>query len=773
MYLTSTAILPLKENIIFPDSVVSITVKRAKSATAVAVSAIGDKLILAVPQEGSLDRDSFQLSDLSEIGTLCQIVQVINLPSGEQKVLLRGLERMIVTNVSLHSEEDCLIASAESVSVGPLNEVELTKKWATTVTVFEEYRELIDFPPDVVMAKLAQLSPIEAADFISAQCFFSYKQKLKLLKELDPLHRLDLLTDVLIQQVGYIRCEKEIREKVDNVINTRHREQYLKEQLRTLQNELNGDENEELIALAEQSGMPEEALERTKKEIERLNTMSEFSPEGTVAKTWIDWAVTLPWASQTEDQEDLEAARQCLNQSHWGLTKVKDRLVEFLAQKALAKDQCPAQVLCLVGPPGVGKTTLGQSVAQALGRKFVSFSMGGMRDESEIRGHRRTYIGSRPGRIIQKLKEAGTNNPVMLLDEVDKLGNDHRGDPASALLEALDPEQNSHFTDHYMEIAFDLSNVIFITTANTVASIPRPLLDRMELIRLPGYLPEEKVHIAQEHLIPRLYTEHGLTKKDVVLSKAAIEQVIHRYTRESGVRSLKRELAKIFRKRSVQVLDHVQKTGQHPEKVTITVKNLEEFLGAPRFVQSGLPTSSTIGYVNGLAWTETGGDVLPIEVAIMKGKESLKLTGNLGDVMKESALAALTYLRSHWSKLTKKSEPDWSTTEIHLHAPEGAVPKDGPSAGLAIATAIFSALTHRPYEVKIAMTGEINLRGEALPIGGLREKILAARRYKLKKVLIPYANKNDFEELESWVYDGLEIIMVKNATEVFEQVLRG
>lgn len=774
MNLTRGPVLALRNAVIYPELTMSFPVTREKSLRAIRSATHDDNLIIVVPQLDSKEEE-INISNLSTTGTLCQIVQVIDPLSMHGtvpvRVLLRGLSRF---NVSMFYDSGDMIQAQVSNKVEETydsKEMAFYRKHLTKLC--EEYRSHYEAFPEEIIQRAQSLNDERFVDFLAAHFELKHELNLVLLAEPNLVRRAEVLSTALQERLLYIRTDAEVRERVEASFTTRQREQYLREQLHAIQNELGAgdDDIEELTSLAEKSGMPEDVLEKTKKEITRLASMSDFSPEATVSRNWIEWVSALPWKAKSDDNTSLVNAREELDSTHWGLEKVKDRLIEFLAQKALAGQDAPAQILCLVGPPGVGKTSLGKTIAQAMGRKFVSFSMGGMRDESEIRGHRRTYIGSRPGRIIQKLKEAGTNNPVMLLDEVDKLGSDFRGDPASALLEALDPEQNTHFTDHYIEVPFDLSDVLFITTANVLHTIPRPLLDRMEVIQLSGYLPEEKTHIAKDHLLPRLYQEHGLTKKDLTLGAGVIETVIQNYTSESGVRQLKRQLAKLFRKQAVKTLTSIQEHDTRLPKKTLTKKDLPELLGAPRRADQKLPTRPIIGYVNGLAWTEVGGDVLPIEVMVTSGKGGLTLTGNLGDVMKESAQAALSYVRANWKKITKKREPEWDKIQLHLHAPEGAIPKDGPSAGLAIATAMLSALAQLPYNPKVAMTGEINLHGDALAIGGLREKLLAAKRMGVKTVLIPKANHYDLVELDEKLVQGLEVIEVSNVTTVFDHAL--
>lgn len=764
-------VLALRGAVIYPGTMISFPVNREKSLTALSAAQKGENLLLVVPQKDP--SEDVEPGNLLYTGTLCHLVQVLHpmpVAGSPLRILLSGVERMSIE--AFFDSGDMVQAQAVALSQDPYDPKRMDYFRKSLLEMFEEFRSRVEAFPEEVLRRAERLNDEHLVDFLAAHGDFTHEQNLQLLDENDLLQRAEKLHTFIHERLLYLRTDAKVRERVEASFSVKQREQYLREQLNAIQNELGGgDDAEELYEQAQNSGMPAEILEKTTKEIGRLQSMSDFSPEATVSRNWIEWVVGLPWKNRTEDNRSLVNARTQLDATHWGLDKVKDRLIEFLAQKALAGEKAPAQILCLAGPPGVGKTSLGKTIAAALGRKFVSFSMGGMRDESEIRGHRRTYIGSRPGRIIQKLREAGTRNPVMLLDEVDKLGSDFRGDPASALLEALDPEQNNHFTDHYIEVPFDLSDVLFITTANVLHTIPRPLLDRMEVIQLSGYLPEEKVHIAKDHLLNRLYEEHGLTKKDLSLNQGVIEKVIQDYTAESGVRQLKRQLGKLLRKQAVVTLTALQEKGERPARRRVGIKDLPELLGAPRHADMGLPTKPIVGYCNGLAWTEIGGDVLPIEVSTSEGKGAVLLTGNLGDVMKESAQAALSYLRAHWKKLTKKPIPQWDKIDIHLHAPEGAIPKDGPSAGLAIATAMLSALAGIKYQPKVAMTGEINLHGDALAIGGLKEKLLAAKRYGITTVLIPKANRFDLAELDEGLLKGLEVVTVEKAPQVFDRAL--
>jgi len=581
------------------------------------------------------------------------------------------------------------------------------------------------------------------------------------------------LLTILMSENELLQLERDIHEKTRKKIDKGQRDYYLREQLRVIHDELGDDEGfsdiEEMRRKVADSGMPQETEEKVLKEISRYSKMSPVSPEATVSKTYIDWLTDLPWDKSSDDHIDLKKAGDILSEDHYGLDEVKERILEFLAVRKLAAENMRAQVLCFVGPPGVGKTSLGRSIARTMGRQFVSFSLGGMRDEAEIRGHRRTYIGALPGRIIQKIRQAGTNNPVILMDEIDKLGCDFRGDPSAALLEVLDPEQNCGFTDNFVEVSFDLSKVMFITTANSTATIPRPLLDRMEMIYLPGYVVEEKINIAKKHLLPRILIEHGLTSRDISIPDETVNRVISLYTMEAGVRGLDRQLSKLARK----VAAEIAANGKDKKKsaVRITVKKLSQMLGVPKLHGTHIPKDNSVGSALGLAWTETGGSVLVIEAAVMAGGGHVSYTGNLGDIMQESAQTALGYLRSNASSYNL-ADFDWQKKDIHIHVPEGAVPKDGPSAGITLALSICSALTGRSVDQSFAMTGEMTLHGDVLPIGGIREKILAAKRIGIKKLIIPAENKIEVDEQSDWILSGVKIRYVKTIRDVFELALK-
>ncbi|MCM8829713.1 MAG: endopeptidase La, partial [Candidatus Omnitrophica bacterium] len=596
------------------------------------------------------------------------------------------------------------------------------------------------------------------------------KDKGALIEKIETGERLRLLIDILNQEIGLLEIQKKIQSQVIKKIEDTQRQYFLSEQLKEIQKELGKEgESDEISQLREKikkAKMSPVAEEKAMEELTRLSKTMPLSPEATVIRTYLEWLINLPWDTRTEDNLDIAHAAKVLDEDHYGLEKVKERILEYLAVRKRSEGM-KSPILCFVGPPGVGKTSLGKSIARAMGRKFVRVSLGGMRDEAEIRGHRKTYIGSLPGRIIQSIRKAGVKNPVFLLDEIDKLGKDFRGDPASALLEVLDPEQNHSFSDHYLEVEFDLSQVLFITTANTEYTIPPPLLDRTEIISLPGYTIWEKKEIAQRHLIPKQLKEHGLTEKNIKFSEEALFKIIRNYTREAGVRNLEREIANICRKVTKKIVETNKEGFYH-----ITAKSLESYLGPEKFSTPSGEKEHKVGVATGMAWTEYGGEILFTEVLIMKGKGNLILTGQLGDVMKESAQAALSYVRAHINDFGL--DPDfYKDIDIHIHVPEGAIPKDGPSAGITIATALISCLTGKPVDAEIAMTGEITLQGKVLKIGGLKSKILAAHRSGIKKVIIPQENEKDLKEIPAKVKEDLEIVMVKNIREVIEKSIIG
>jgi ATP-dependent Lon protease len=642
---------------------------------------------------------------------------------------------------------------------------------------FERYNTLQPRIPGEIMSSIMGIEDVgQLVNLVASHLSVKLEFKQRLLETADLEEALTALLKMLVEEIDILELEHDIQNRVRSVVDKQQKEYYLREQLRIIQDELGQNRGEEGGEFAQYdkkiaaSAMSEEARTKAQKELDHLSKMPSMSPEAAVVRNYLDWLIDLPWGLRTVDNMDIAHAAQLLEEDHYGLDKVKDRILEFLAVRRQAGNEMKAQIICFVGPPGVGKTSLGRSIARALDRKFVNVSLGGVRDEAEIRGHRRTYIGSLPGRIIQKLARAGSCNPVILLDEIDKLGNDFRGDPASALLEVLDPRQNYSFTDHYLEVPFDLTEVLFITTANVTHSIPKPLLDRMEIIKLSGYTNQEKTQIALQHLFPRVLKEHGLTSSQVKMSTGTVSKIASAYTREAGVRGLERELSTIARKITRKIVEATDKKENFTLPVSVKSSQLKDYLGPPKLYDTKIPKIAQKGNVVGLAWTEAGGDVLLIEAVTMKGKGELALTGNLGDVMQESARAAVSFLRAE-SEALGIGEFNWKAVDIHVHVPDGAVPKDGPSAGVTMATAILSAVSGRKVSPNIAMTGEISLRGHVLPVGGIREKLLAAKRYGIGHVILPEANKVDVEEIPAEILGDMRFDYASEVEAVFKKAL--
>jgi ATP-dependent Lon protease len=697
---------------------------------------------------------------------LCTILQMVRIPDGTTKILIEGVEKVRLESIKRGKE-----SLEADVFPLPWEESQSANLEALKRAVLEQFEKYVTLhpriPAEVLVTVMNVDDPKQISDLVSSHLSVKVDRKQRLLEMIDPEKSLKYILKLLLEEIDILQLEHDIQDKVRQEVERGHKEFYLREQLKVIQDELGHNdapsEIEELRKKVEEAEMPEAPRTKALHELDRLSKMPLMSAEATVVRTYIDWLVTLPWNKFSPDNSDVARAEKILEEDHYGLEKVKERILEFLAVRKLASGKMKGQVLCFVGPPGVGKTSLGKSVARALERKFVSMSLGGMRDEAEIRGHRRTYVGAMPGRIVQKLRQAGVNNPVLLMDEIDKMGQDFRGDPSAALLEALDPEQNSSFTDHFMEVAVDLSDVVFITTANVTHTIPKPLLDRMEVIKIPGYVWQEKAKIAQKHLFPRILHEHGLEPKQVKITPKALEKIISDYTREAGVRGLDRELSTICRK----IVRKLVEDGYNPDKtVTVGTRDLKEYLGPPRLYDLRLPKDKETGTAVGLAWTETGGDVLVIEAVTMKGKGDVTLTGNLGTVMQESAQTALGFLRANAAELGI-GDVDWKTTDVHLHVPEGAIPKDGPSAGITMALAMLSAVKNTPVMPGVAMTGEISLQGKVLPVGGIRDKILAAKRQGIKDIILPAANRPDVEEIPEWSREGLAFTYAAKVSEVF------
>ena len=772
-------VIPVRDVIVFPGIITPLFIKRPGSLKAIESAMLQEKTVLVVGQHVTDTEDPTE-DHIYDIGTVCGIIQMVRLPGGASKVLVEGIVRAKVT--SYETEDDFLTANIVTRSWDDTN-ANLLPLQRSVLEQFEKYNHLQQKIPSEVMGSILGIeNPHQLVEVVGAHMNVKIEIKQKLLEIFDSEEALKYILKVLFEEIDIIEVEKNIQDKVRTQVEQHNREYYLREQLKAIQSELgssNMDENvgeiAEFTMKIESALMSEEAKNKALHELDRMKRMPSMSPEAVVIRTYLDWLISLPWQIRSEDMLDITRAEKILNEDHYGLEKVKERILEFLAVRRLVSESSSpesmrAQVLCFIGPPGVGKTSLGRSIARALGKKFVNFSLGGMRDEAEIRGHRRTYIGSLPGRIIQQLRKAGTCNPLMLLDEIDKLGNDFRGDPASALLEVLDPQQNHNFSDHFLDVPFDLHEILFITTANSHHSIPKPLLDRMEVIRLSGYVQQEKVKIARKHLLPRVMKENGIPKSKIKLNDSAISNIITEYTREAGVRDLERQISNIARKVARKIVDANQSGEQVESVYNVSSKNLRDYLGAPKLFDTKISSEPSKGLATGLAWTESGGEVLMIEVAVMKGKGSIILTGNLGDVMKESAAIAISYLRSK-AKDLGISRVSWEKTDIHVHVPDGAVPKDGPSAGVTIATAVLSALGGRLIRNDVAMTGELSLQGRVLPVGGIKEKVLAAKRYNINEVILPKPNQVDISEIPENIIAGMTFHYANSVEDVIKKVL--
>ena len=760
-----TPLLPLRDVVVYPQLVIPLFVGRDKSIKAIEKANNGDKQILLVAQK-SANKDDPDVKDLFEIGTLATILQMLKLPDGTVKVLVEGIERIQLTKFYDSGE----FWSAES-KVIKSREVKDKKSIALMRTLYSQFDQYVKLNKKIPPELLTTLSSIEEpgrmADSIAANLNLKLQDKQKLLETINIRERLDLLLSLLEAELDILQVEKRIRGRVKRQMEKSQREYYLNEQVKAIQKEL-GEQDEtaefdELEKKINTVGMSKEAQDKALGELRKLKMMSPMSAEASVVRTYIETLINLPWSSKTKINSSLKDAETILDADHHGLDKVKERIIEYLAVQQRV-DKVKSPILCLVGPPGVGKTSLGQSIAKAVNRKFIRMALGGVRDESEIRGHRKTYIGSMPGKVLQNMIKVAVNNPLFLLDEVDKMGQDFRGDPSSALLEVLDPEQNHTFIDHYAEVEYDLSDVMFVATANTL-NIPEPLLDRMEIIRLPGYTEQEKIDIALTHLVPKQLKAHGLKRSELNIAHSAVKSIIQFYTREAGVRRLEQEIAKICRKSVKQLL-----TKKKLTKLSVTAKNINDFLGIKIYDIGLASKKSQVGQVTGLAWTQVGGELLTIESVIMPGKGKINLTGKLGDVMKESIHAALSVVRSR-SKRLHISEEFYEKNDFHIHLPEAATPKDGPSAGIGMTTGIISSLTGIPVRADVAMTGEITLRGEVLPIGGLKEKLLAAHRGGIKKVIIPHLNAKDLIDISQEVLKKVEVIPVKTIDEVLKIAL--
>lgn len=762
-------VIPLRGISIFPHMVIHFDVGREKSIQALEKAMLGDSLILLCTQINP-KVDEPKVEDFYHVGTVAKVKQMLKLPGGSIRVLVEGINRGRIGTVT--EEEPYFEAEVEELVYDP-ETIEKTQELEAAMRLvvldLEEYISLNSKVSSEVLLTISDIDdPGRLADVISSYIFLKQEDDQKVLETFDFYERLEVLHGILQAEIELLKIEDKINQRVKKQINKVQKEYYLKEQLKAIQKELGEDDDLTLDAQdykekIDSIKMPKEVREKALKEVERLFKTSPHSAEVGVIRTYLDWIIELPWDKETKEKIDIKKSRTILDEDHYGLTDVKERILEFIAIRKLTNSM-KGPILCLVGPPGVGKTSIAKSIARSLNRKFVRMSLGGVRDEAEIRGHRRTYVGSMPGRIISSIKKAGTKNPVFLFDEIDKLGNDYRGDPASGLLEVLDPEQNTTFTDHFLDVPFDLSKVLFVTTANTTSSIPGPLLDRMEVIRISGYTEEEKLAITLNYLVPKQLKQHGLTSEQLILSEAALRGIINNYTREAGVRNLERNIANVCRKAAKRIVEENLKT------VRINAGNLSNYLGVASFRYETIDTENQIGVANGLAWTAVGGETLSIEVNSMKGTGKVQLTGQLGDVMKESAMAGISYIRANCDILNIDRE-FYKDMDIHIHVPEGAIPKDGPSAGITITTAVVSALSKTPIHREVAMTGEITLRGRVLPVGGIKEKVLAAHRMGIKKILLPFENNKDLEEIPEKVKKRIEFILVKNMEEVLEQAL--
>lgn len=762
---SSYPVLPLRDIVVFPHMIVPLFVGRDKSVRALEEVMQDDKQILLSSQ---IDPgvDDPEADGIYRVGVLANVLQLLKLPDGTVKVLVEGQARVEITEFL--ENEIFFEARAEYLTEIP-GDVTTTNALLRTVgDEFERYAKVRKNIPEEALTAVGETTePAKLADLVAGHLGIEVEQKQDLLETLSVSERLEKVYGLMQGEMSVLQVEKKIKTRVKSQMEKTQREYYLNEQMKAIQKELgDGEDGSNEVAELEQkiaeTKLSKEAREKAEGELKKLKNMSPMSAEATVVRNYLDWILALPWGTKSRVKKDLGRAQEVLDADHYGLEKVKERIVEYLAVQQRSK-KLKGPIMCLVGPPGVGKTSLGKSVATATGREFIRISLGGVRDESEIRGHRRTYIGSMPGKIIQALKKAKTTNPLILLDEIDKMGQDFRGDPASAMLEVLDPEQNNTFMDHYLEVEYDLSNVMFLTTSNSY-NMPGPLLDRMEIIPLAGYTEDEKSEIAKQHLIDKQVKNHGLKAKEFELTDEALTAIIRTYTREAGVRNLEREIAKVARKSLTKIIK------KETESVTVTPDNLDEFLGVPKFRYGLAEQDDQVGVVTGLAWTSVGGDLLHIEALKLPGKGRMKTTGKLGDVMKESIDAASSYVRSIAPEIGVKP-PKFDTLDIHVHVPDGATPKDGPSAGLAMVTSIVSVLTGIPVHKDIAMTGEVSLRGNAMPIGGLKEKLLAALRGGIKTVLIPEENEKDLAEIPDNVKDGLEIVPVDHVSKVLERAL--
>lgn len=766
---TTMPMIAMRGLVMFPKVVMHFDVSRDRSETALKAALSDDRLIFLTAQKDEMVEEP-GVKDMYQVGVVAEIHQILKTPDNITRVLVEGIYRAKL--VKLHQGEPYYVADVKQMSnciVSKEDEVEYEAVMRSIKSVFEQYcRNMPKMPKEFVNSVLNEKDPMKLFELIAFNISLSVEDKQALLEENYLIARLGMLVAMLSREAEVLDIERHIHEKVNEQMNNAQKEYYLREQMKIISSMLGEDENyqdeiEEYADKIQELDFAPEIEEKLMREVDRLTKMSASSQEAFVVRNYLDTVLELPWRTSTKDKTDVKKARALLDKEHYGLEKVKDRIIENIAVRAL-QPELKGQILCLVGPPGIGKTSIGKSIAKALGRKYARVSLGGIRDESDIRGHRKTYVGAMPGRIINAIKTSGSNNPLILLDEIDKMANDMRGDPSSAMLEVLDSEQNSTFRDHFIEVPFDLSNVLFVTTANTTQTIDGPLLDRMEVIELTSYTREEKFHIAKEHLVPKQLKANGLRSSMLKIADSAIYMIIDSYTREAGVRTLERFIASLCRKAAKEIV------SDEVKKVSITAKNLEKYLGAKKYLDDDLAKKDEVGIVNGLAWTSVGGVIMPLEVSVFDGKGTVETTGSLGDVMKESAKIAVSYVRSVADKYGI-SKDFYKEKDIHIHAPEGATPKDGPSAGVTMTTALVSALSGMAVRHDIAMTGEITLHGKVLPIGGLREKTMAAYKAGMKTVIIPKANRSDLEEVDNAVKENVNFIFAENLEQVLEAAL--
>lgn len=780
-------VIALRGMNIFPGMMIHFDISREITIAAIEEAMVTDQMVFITAQKDEMIEQP-KVDDLYEVGTICMVKQLIRLPEEQLRVMVTGLERAVLREMEAEAEfMKAVVEVQEDTSMKTVSKIEEEAMLRELKELMNIYAAANSKSSLSFLRRLSDVKNIEKMiDDIAGNIALGLEDRQAVLNEIEIVNRFNCLASILTKEIEIIRIKKEFQIKVKEEVDKNQKEYLLREQMKVIQEEL-GDkdttsEGDKLMEAVKKLKASKEVKDKIREEIKRFKTISSNSAESAVSRGYIETLLALPWDKESKDSDDIKHAEQVLDEDHYGLKKVKERVLEFLAVRTLTK-KGDSPIICLVGPPGTGKTSIARSVAKALNKKYIRICLGGIRDEAEIRGHRKTYVGAMPGRLAVGLKQAGVKNPLILLDEIDKVSSDYKGDTSSALLEVLDSEQNSHFTDHYVELPMDLSEVLFIATANSVQTIPRPLLDRMELIEVSSYTENEKYHIAKEHLIPKTKKKNGLKEEELTISEHALEEIIHGYTREAGVRTLERRLGEICRKAARELLENRtekkavksagKKTGSSkktPSVIKVTTKNLEQYLGKVKYTFNELNEEDEIGIVRGLAWTSVGGDTLEIEVNVMPGKGEFKLTGQLGDVMKESAMAGISYIRSV-SEQYKIDKQFFEKHDIHIHIPEGAVPKDGPSAGITMATAMLSAITNQKVKREVAMTGEITLRGRVLPVGGLKEKILAAKTAKIKTVLVPKKNDKDIDEIENEIKQGIQILFVEYMEQVLEHAL--